>query len=102
MDAVKAQAQALADQIAKASLVIKVRVGEGNKMYGSVTPANIAEALEAKGVAIDRRKLVIDEPLRALGDYTIEVKLHPDVRGELKVSVVAHDAGQAAESEGAE
>jgi large subunit ribosomal protein L9 len=91
-DSLRAQAQGLADRIAATPLTIEVRVGEGDKLYGSVTSANIGDVLEAAGINIDRRKIVLPDPIRSLGEYEIEVKLHPDVHGELKLAVVRHGA----------
>jgi large subunit ribosomal protein L9 len=89
-DSLRAQAEGMADKIAATPVEIEVRVGEGDKLYGSVTTANIGEAMEAAGIDIDRRKILLPEPIRSLGEYTIEIKLHPDVRGELKLSVLRH------------
>ncbi len=90
MDAIRFAAQELADKLAAAKVVIDVRVGEGGKLYGSVSSVNIAEALEAMEIEVDKRKIVLEDPIRALGDYTLEVKLHPDVKAELSVAVVPH------------
>ncbi len=91
VNALRADAQTLAEKLDAASpLLINVNVGEGDKMYGSVTTTNIAEALAEQGVEIDRKKIVMDEPIRALGEYEFEVKLHPDVRGQIKVVVAKH------------
>ncbi|WP_419784816.1 50S ribosomal protein L9 [Pseudodesulfovibrio sp.] len=87
-DSLRTQAEGLAERIAASPVEIRVRVGEGDKLYGSVTSANIADAMEAAGIEIDRRKIILEEPIRALGDFEIEIKLHPDVRGELKLSVL--------------
>mgnify|MGYP000913833762 CR=1 FL=1 len=87
MDAVKSAAQTMADKLAATPIVIEVRVGEGDKLYGSVTTANIADALAAAGVEFDRKKIVLDEPIRALGEFEVAVKLHPDVRGAIKLTV---------------
>jgi len=87
MDAAKAEAQAVADKLAATPVVIEVRVGEGDKLYGSVTTANIADALAAAGVDFDRKKIVLEDPIRALGEYEVGVKLHPDVRGAIKLTV---------------
>jgi large subunit ribosomal protein L9 len=89
-DSLRAQAEGLADKIASTPVEIEVRVGEGDKLYGSVTTVNIGDAMEAAGVDIDRRKIILPEPIRALGEYEIEIRLHPDVHGELKLSVVRH------------
>ena len=89
-DSLRAQAQGLADRIAATPVSIEVRVGDGEKLYGSVTTSNIGDAMEAAGIEIDRRKIILPEPIRALGEYDIEIRLHPDVRGELKLSVLRH------------
>ncbi|MFZ5811685.1 MAG: 50S ribosomal protein L9 [Thermodesulfobacteriota bacterium] len=88
MDSARAAAQDVADKLAGLALTIEVRVGENDKLYGSVTSAQIADLLAASGVEIDRKKIVLDEPIRSLGDYVVEVKLHPDVRGKVAVAVV--------------
>ncbi|HKK33926.1 MAG TPA: 50S ribosomal protein L9 [Desulfomicrobiaceae bacterium] len=95
MDALKAAAQELADKLNAAKLAIEVRVGENDKLYGSVTTANIGDALDAMGINVDRRKIVLDDPIRTLGEYTLDVKLHPDVVAELSVAVIRH--GQSVE-----
>lgn len=96
-DGLRAEANALAEKIAAANIAIEVRVGEGEKMYGSVTAANVADALLAQGVDIDRRKIDMPDAIRALGEYEVEIRLHPDVRGVLKLRVVKH--GQQPEAE---
>lgn len=89
-DGLRAEANDLAAKIAAATVTIEVRVGEGEKMYGSVTAANIADALLEQGIDIDRRKIDMPDAIRALGEYEVEIRLHPDVRGELKLRVVKH------------
>ncbi|MFO7818002.1 MAG: 50S ribosomal protein L9 [Thermodesulfobacteriota bacterium] len=90
MDAIRFAAQELAEQINSVELVIPVRVGENDKLYGSVTTKTVAGALEEKGVQIDRRKIVLEDPIRALGEYELEVKVHPDAKATLQVKVVRH------------
>lgn len=83
-------AQALAAQLGSRALEIKARAGEGGKLFGSVTAADVAEALQAQtGVEIDRRKVVLDEAIRELGDSEVTVKLHTDVAVAVVVHVVA-------------
>jgi large subunit ribosomal protein L9 len=83
-------AQAVAVQIASRALEIKVRAGEGGKLFGSVTATDVAEALEAQtGIEIDRRKVVLAEPIREVGDSEVTVKLHPDVVVAVAVQIVA-------------
>lgn len=87
MDSLRGQARGLAERIAQAEVSIVVRVGEGDKLYGSVTSAMIADALSAQGVEVDRKKIVLEEPIRTLGAHEVEVKLHADVRATVRVLV---------------
>lgn len=89
-DGLRAEAEQLAAKIAATPIEIIVRVGEGDKLYGSVTTSNIGDSLSEKGLDIDRRKIILSEPIRALGEYDVEIRLHPEVRGELKVSIIRH------------
>jgi large subunit ribosomal protein L9 len=84
----KRKSQELAKILENVSCTIAVQVGEEEKLFGSVTSQNIAEALEAQGHAIDRRKILLDEPIKSLGIYSIPIKLHPDVEAKIKVWVV--------------
>src|SRR6201999_3746087 len=72
-------AQAVADRLGSVEIEIARKVGETDALFGSVTNADIAEALAAKGFDIDRRKIQLHEPIKKLGDYTVPVKLHRDV-----------------------
>ncbi len=81
-------AESLAEHLAKTSLTAQVRVGEGDRLYGSVTAQSIAELLRDQGHEIDRREIELDEPIRALGVYNVTVRLHVDVTTTLKVWVV--------------
>ena len=85
----KKEAAADAYNIKALSLTIKAKTGEEGKLFGSVTSMDIAEAAKAQGVVIDKRKIVLDEPIKRLGEFTITVKLPADVTAELKVTVVA-------------
>jgi len=87
MDSLRAGASDLASKIAAATVTIEVRVGEGDKLYGSVTSAMIADGLEAQGIVVDRKKIVLDDPIRSIGVHEVEVKLHADVRGTIRVMV---------------
>ena len=86
-------AQAVADRLATVEIEIGRKVGETDALFGSVTNADIAELLAAKGFDLDRRKIQLHEPIKKLGDYTVPVKLHRDVVASLKVKVVA-EGGQ--------
>ena len=87
----KKEAAADADRIKALAVTIKAKVGEEGKLFGSVTSMDIAEAVKAQGVLIDKRKIILEEPIKRLGDYTITVKLPADVAAEFKVSVVAEE-----------
>jgi large subunit ribosomal protein L9 len=86
------QAQAFADRLAEANIEIARRVGENDVMYGSVTTADIAQALHALGFEIDKRKIVLADPIKSLGEFPVPVKIHRDVTAEVKVKVVAEKA----------
>jgi len=88
----KAVAEAMADKMSKVSLEIKVNAGEDDKLYGSVTAQQLVEAAAAQGLELDKNALVMDEAIRELGSRDIEVKLHAEVRGILKVKIVRADA----------
>jgi large subunit ribosomal protein L9 len=84
----KEDAAAMGRRLAGLSCTIVRKVGENDQLYGSVTASDIAEYLEKEGVVLDKRRILIEEPIRALGIYTIPVKLHAEVTGEIRVWVV--------------
>lgn len=84
----KKAAEELAEKLKNVSCTITVQVGEEDKLFGSVTALNIAESLAAQKFEIDRRKIMLDEPIKSLGIYSVPVKLHPEVEGTVKVWVV--------------
>jgi len=81
-------AQNLASEIEKVSITIPVKVGEEDKIFGSVTTQMITEALKEKGFDIDKRKVEIGEPIKSLGIYSVSVKLHHKVEAVVKTWVV--------------
>lgn len=83
-----ASAENLASELEKVSVTIPVQVGEEDKIFGSVTNQMIADALKEKGYELDRRKIEIEESIKALGIYGIKIKLHPNVEAKIKVWVV--------------
>jgi large subunit ribosomal protein L9 len=85
----KSQAEAYAERLGQADIAISRRVGENNTLYGSVTSGDVAQALHAKGFDIDKRKLTMADPFKALGEYTVPIKIHRDVTAQIKVKVVA-------------
>jgi large subunit ribosomal protein L9 len=84
----KRQSEELAKTLENVSCTITVQVGEEDKMFGSVTSQNITEALEAQGYTIDKRKIILDEPIKSLGIYSVPIKLYTDVEAKVKVWVV--------------
>jgi large subunit ribosomal protein L9 len=88
----KRVAEALADRLTNVEVVIARKVGETEALYGSVTTVDIAEALAAKGVEVERRKLQLQDPIKQLGDFDVPVKLHREVTAHVKVKVVAETA----------
>ena len=85
-------AQAIADRLASVEIEIGRKVGETDALFGSVTNADIAEALAAKGFDIDRRTIALHEPIKKLSETSVPVKLHRDVVVNVKVKVVAEGA----------
>ena len=81
-------AEAVADRLAALDLQIARKVGENDTLYGSVTNADIADLLKQKGFDVDRRKILLPDPIRNLGESHIPVKLHRDVTAQLKITVV--------------
>jgi len=96
----KGAAEELASSLSavKVSFVRKVH-GDGEALYGSVSPTDVAEALEAKGFSIEKRKIALSEPVKAIGDYTASVKLHPEVTASFAVIV---EKDESTEKEAAE
>jgi large subunit ribosomal protein L9 len=83
------QAQALQTRLEAVEVVIGRRVGEHDTLYGSVTTSDVAEALAAKSLTVDRRKIQLAEPLKTLGEHLVPVRLHRDVVAKVKVKVEA-------------
>ena len=90
----KSQAEAIAARLSTVDITIARRVGDTEQLYGSVTAADIADALKAKGFEVDRRKLILPESIKTLGEHTVPLKLHRDVTVQLTIRVVREGAGQ--------
>ncbi len=102
MDALRAAADELAGKLEGLELVIAMRVGDNDKLYGSVTTSIIGDALSAQGIEVDRRRILIDQPIRTLGDHPVRVRLHADVIASLNVKVISEDKMHLVEAEKAE
>ena len=88
-DKIKNDAQAIADQIGDMTLEIPARVGESGKIFGAVTTLQLSEALKAKGIDVDRKKISFDSEVKNAGEYTASIVLHKEVKHQVKFNVVA-------------
>jgi large subunit ribosomal protein L9 len=95
----KAQAEALAAKLEPVALEFTRKSGEAGRLFGSVTSADVAAALEAKGFEIDRRKIQLDEPLKSVGEFSVPIRLYREVTAHVKVTVVAEASEEAPAAE---
>jgi large subunit ribosomal protein L9 len=86
---VKLDAQAVADQIGDTVFELRAKVGESGKIFGAVTTTQLSEALKAKGIDVDRKKISFDSEVKAAGEYTASVALHKEVKHTVRFNVVA-------------
>ncbi len=86
-----AEASDLGKMMADLSITISQKAGENDQLFGSVTSKDIAEALEKQGYTIDRRKIVLDEPIKTLGEFKVPLRLHREVTTEVAVHVVKEE-----------
>ncbi len=84
----KSAAETEATRLAEVHLTFEVKVGEEEKLYGSVTSSDIQRKLAELGIQVDKRKIDLAEPIRELGEYNVGIKIHPEVRPEVRVTVV--------------
>ena len=89
-------AAGLAERLQSVECVITRRVGETSTLYGSVTSADIAEFYESRQLSVDKRKIQLKEPIKELGDFSIAIRLHPDVVAEVTVKVLKEETDTAA------
>lgn len=82
-------AKTLAEKLSNLKVTLKAKSGEEDKLFGSVTASDIAEAVKAEGFEIDKKKIALDEPIKRLGDYQVEIKLGSDVKASIGVTVIA-------------
>lgn len=83
----KAAAKETAEKLTKTVVKLSSQAGADGKLYGSITAKDIADALEKSGIEIDKRKIVIPDPIKAFGTYTFDVKLYQDITGKITVAV---------------
>ena len=86
---IKQDAEALVARIGELTIEIVTKAGESGKIFGAVTPIQVAEALNSKGIAVDRKRIAFREQPKAVGTYTAVLELHKEVKHEIKVKVVA-------------
>ncbi|OYD17136.1 50S ribosomal protein L9 [candidate division WOR-3 bacterium JGI_Cruoil_03_44_89] len=87
----KSKAETVKSRIESLSITVPMEAGENNRLFGSVSPGLISEALKREGYKIDHKFIIIDEPVKELGVYTVKICLHPDVYANLKVWVVSKE-----------
>lgn len=97
MDALRSAADELAGKIEGLVLTIPMRVGDNDKLYGSVTTGIIGDALARQGIEVDRRRILLEHAIRTLGEHPVRVRLHADVIASMTVKVVSEHHGEAAE-----
>lgn len=83
----KAEFESLAGRIQGLRFIAPRRVGENDVLYGSVTAGDIAEFLEGKQISVDKRKVLLEEPIKTLGDHEVKIRLHPEVTANLRILV---------------
>lgn len=88
MTKLKQQAEAVSAQLAELQITISMQVGEEGRLFGAVTAPMIAQELELRGFTVDRRNIMIEEPIKTLGIFEVKIKLHADVVATLKVWVI--------------
>jgi large subunit ribosomal protein L9 len=91
MEKAKVHAEAVAGQLAELQITIPMQVGEEGRLFGSVTSPMIAQELELRGFNVDRRNIIIEEPIKTLGIFDVKVKLHPEIMAALKVWVIGQE-----------
>lgn len=102
MDEIRAAASAIAEKLQDFVLTIAMRVGENDKLYGSVTTSMIGELLNQEGIEIDRHSILLDGAIRTLGEHTVRARLHADVVPTFVVKVISEDKSHLGEEAPAE
>ena len=102
IQAAKRGAQDFANEFAGVEVDFSVRVGEDGRLFGSVTNRMIEDALQEKGLLVDRRKILLDEPIKKVGTYDVAIRLHQEVRASVQVKVAPDEASLEAQAEAEE
>lgn len=85
----KSSSENLSSKLSNLNLIIRAKAGEEEKLFGSITAMDISEALKKEGFEIDKKKIQLEEPIKRLGDYTVNIKIHQDISAKLNISVSA-------------
>jgi large subunit ribosomal protein L9 len=85
----KTEAERFATTLSSVAVKLSGKAGEEGKLFGSVTPQDIADALAREGHTVDRRRIELEQPIKTVGEHTVTIRLHPEVHAELRVTVVA-------------
>lgn len=85
---IKSSAEQLSEKISSLAITLHAKAGEEEKLFGSITTMDIAEALKKEGIDIERKKILLDEPIKRLGSYSIHIKVHPELTTHLNLQVV--------------
>ncbi len=96
------EAQGMSAQLAKVSLEFAVKVGEEGRLFGSVTNMDIEKALKEQGVDVERRRILLEAPIKSVGEYDVLIRLRPEVTPSIKVKVVSEDEPEGGEVAAAE
>lgn len=83
------EAQKLAAKLNSVSLNLTRKAGEGDRLFGSITSQDLADALAAQGHSVDKRRIELEHPIKTVGQHTVSIRLHPDVTAEIRLMVVA-------------
>jgi large subunit ribosomal protein L9 len=84
----RSEAQAIATRLEGLTISLSRKAGEGDRLFGSITAQDIADALAAKGHSVDKRKIELEHPIKTVGEHTVPVQLHHDVTAQVKITVV--------------
>lgn len=87
----KEEAQAFAEKLSAVELTVAKRSGDQEVLYGSVTPSDLADMLEAQGFVVEKRRIILHEPIKKLGDFDIHIRLHPEVQPVVKLHVIKEE-----------
>jgi len=85
----RGEAQAAGAKLSGVSLTLKRKAGDGDRLFGSITSQDLADALQAEGHPVDKRKIEMEHPIKTIGAHTVSIRLHPEVHAEIRVTVVA-------------